>query len=178
MKKSTSLIAMACVIFIGAVSTHAYTVTIELDSSLDAMIRTFYFEVEGDIEEFSGEIGEAVPDAWTPMVEIDYWHARGWDLFNTYETLTADLPIASWDILDDVGDGTPGVFTLLDASYLWTGIQGDTAIPFSVSISTGPDECVLYTLSAVPQVPVPPSVLLLASGIIALIGYRRGLRSG
>ena len=169
----------AIMFFVGIINAHAYSVMYAIDDSWQTAgidLVAFDFTVSGDVDvetavdpvqsEFN------VPADWfttAPLGGIDQnsttlnWFANsiGTTPLNSgqglvWEVNTGPLTLLSWSFSDPSG-----------TSYN----QGNAYAIFDAATNT----CT-FSLNA-PQVPIPPSVLLMVSGMLGLAGLRRKMRA-
>jgi hypothetical protein len=165
MKKVKWLMLFIVIVLIIPISANAYTVSVAIDDSLAGMVAAFQFDVSGDIN--SGAIDSAVPGTWVSGASTT---AATGATFSSPPDYLLTMPdyIATWDVLED------GAFSLDD--WLFSDAGGSliptdyTVSPLLVPASVIEGTNYLYTFRAVP---VPPSVILLLSGMLGVVGFRR-----
>lgn len=125
---------------------------------------------------FARVTGAALTDNSMPYVEI----AFDYETWNSYRSALGLQTIAPLDIKTIVFETNRGLKD--NQNYLWNDkyTQGEEGSPYNILDENGVPITQLGNVYELDRaqwaVPVPPSVLLLASGLLGLVGFRRKFR--
>lgn len=165
MKALRCLILFLFVFLILPFSANAYTVSMVIDNTLAGQVFGFDFFVSSDTP---GSIspateGPAIPDDWTTFLLSN--GATGFTTATPDTALSTFSTIVSWVVADGAS------FSLTD----WTlATTGNVEIPTTYTVQELVPALVqgnlCYTFTAVP---IPPSVILLLSGMLGVVGFRK-----